>query len=71
MVTQETVRMMPGYRPEATKQVPAMSATLFVVVMRMMNPMLEHAMQAKRTGPFVLRLSERKHTVRSVTVAKA
>ena len=71
IVIHETVRMMLGYRPDATKQVPAIRAILLVVVMRIMYPTAVVDMAKKRTGPLLLSRSEMKHTERRVTVANA
>lgn len=71
IVIHETVRIIPGYSPDVTKQVPAMRATLLVVVMRIINPTAEVDMARNKTGPLLLRRSERKQTERRVTVAKA
>lgn len=65
MVIHETVRIMLGYRPAATKQVPAMSAILLVVVMRMMKPAADVAIQRKRTGPLLFKRSDIKQAEKS------
>jgi hypothetical protein len=71
MVIQDRVRMTPGYTPDVTKQVAAMRAMRLVQVKRRIKPREEQKRQHRRIGPLLLRRSERKHTHRRVTVAKA